>query len=83
MVPKALVRLMFAMVFPILLIALGLAPGLFQALTDALRRFPGSFSNPPKPSYQAQFDKPTWEPWIVVIGLVLIALNLAEYLWSR
>ena len=83
MVPKAFVRLMFGpMLFGILLIALGLIPGFVQSLTDALRHFP-NFSNPPKPAYQAQFDKPTRELWIAIVGLVLIALNLAAYLWNR
>jgi hypothetical protein len=65
------------------LIALGLIPGLFQNLTDSLRKITGlSFPAPIPTRWQTQMQKVPLkqQPWLVTLGVAIIATTVILYL---
>ena len=66
----------------IVLIALGLLPGIFENLTDLLRKITGISSPVPVPSRwqpQTRPDLPTQYPWVAALGAIIIATTLFLY----
>jgi len=71
----------FVIIFGCLLIALGLVPGLFQGLQDAIRNFSSSLSSPfpAVPAHRRDYEKLPRPLWLAVIGLALILISLLTY----
>jgi hypothetical protein len=64
------------------LIALGLIPGLFQNLTDSLRKILGTTLPAPIPSrWQSQAEPAELErqPWLAALGGVILAATVIVY----
>jgi hypothetical protein len=66
----------------VVLIALGLVPGIFENLTDLLRNITGMSSPVPIPSRRpTQFQPvlPVRQPWLAALGLIIIAATFLLY----
>lgn len=64
----------------LVLLALGLIPGLFQTFTDGVQNFLASISSP-YPVHPHLRNQQQWRPvWLAVAGAMLILLSMAEYL---
>jgi hypothetical protein len=64
------------------LIALGLIPGLFQNLTDSLRKIIGTSLPVPIPSrWQTEIQpvKLKQQPWLVLLGWAILAATIILY----
>jgi hypothetical protein len=74
-------QLEFVIIFGCVLIALGVVPGLLQALQDAVRNFSASLSSPfpAVPAHQRDYDKLPRPLGLAVIGLALILISLLTY----
>jgi hypothetical protein len=67
----------------IVLIALGLIPGLFESLTDCLRKILGTTPLAPIPSrWQTQVEpvQLNRQTWLVVLGGMILAATVILYL---
>jgi hypothetical protein len=72
----------FVIIFGCALITLGLVPGLFQGLQDAIRNFSASLSSPYleiPPQNRRDYEKLPRPLWLAVIGLALILITLLTY----
>jgi len=64
------------------LIALGLIPGLFESLTDCLRKILGTTPLVPIPSRWQTHVEPVQfkrQPWLVVVGAMILAVTFVVY----